>query len=372
MSSRCYFRQYGSCVKLLCVPGASKSHTKDALEMTVTQFNTLLQDHERFRGAQAYKFVHKDKKVDWGESLGLPKHLKQWLNEFAPINHGKLVTNQASRDGTRKYLVRVAIDKSVEAVLIPEADRATLCMSSQVGCSLQCRFCHTGTQKFEGNLSAGEILRQFYAIPADVRHLITNFVFMGQGEPLYNFKNLAKAVEIMTDPDGMGFGHGKITVSTSGIAPLIPKIASDLGVNLAVSLHSPNDALRTQIMPVNRTYPLNTLMRACEEFIEQASCATRRISFEYVMLQGINDGLKEALQLTKLVKHLPAHVNLIPFNPWPGSSFRCSSIETIKEFQEILQNRGIPTTIRKTRGVDIMAACGQLKSANTNKAVIDC
>lgn len=191
--------------------------------------------------------------------------------------------------------------------------------------------------------------------------MVTNFVFMGQGEPLYNWSSLSEAVGIMVG--GMGFGHRRVTISTSGITPLIPKIASELGVNLAVSLHAPNDELRSQIMPINKTYPLSALIDACEGFIQGASCATRRVSFEYVMLRGVNDQASHARELANLVKHLPAHVNLIPFNPWPGSSYACSSPDVIDRFLQYLEERGLPTTVRRPRGQDIMAACGQLRSS---------
>lgn len=246
------------------------------------------------------------------------------------------------------------------AVFIPEADRATLCVSSQVGCSLRCKFCHTGTQKFSSNLTAGEILRQYYALPAGIRAMVTNVVFMGQGEPLYNWRGVAAAAAVMAE--GIGFGHRRITVSTSGITPLIPKVATELGVNLAVSLHAPTEPLRSQLMPINKTYPLRALMDACDQFIRAASCATRRVSFEYVMLREVNDHLEHAHELASLVRHLPAHVNLIPFNPWPGSSYARSSAEAIDQFLHALERRGIPATVRRPRGQDIMAACGQLRS----------
>lgn len=261
----------------------------------------------------------------------------------------------------------MAPTKVVETVLIPEADRATLCVSSQVGCSLRCSFCHTGTQKFAANLSAAEILRQYFALPEGIRAMVTNFVFMGQGEPLYNFANVVSAVATITHPKGMAFGRGKVTISTSGIAPLIPKIATELGVNLAVSLHAPNEELRTRIMAINKTFSIQTLMAACRTFIEHASCATRRVSFEYVMLKDVNDRPSHARELARLVKHLPSHINLIPFNAWPGAAYSCSDPADIEAFKAILESWGIPVTVRRTRGQDIMAACGQLKSSLESK-----
>lgn len=258
----------------------------------------------------------------------------------------------------------------VETVLIPEHDRATLCVSCQVGCSLRCSFCHTGTQKFAANLSVAEILQQYFALPEGIREMVTNFVFMGQGEPLYNFGNVAGAVQTITHTKGMAFGHGRVTISTSGIVPLIPKIATQLGVNLAVSLHAPNDELRTRIMSINKMFPIRTLMAACKEFVDEASCATRRVSFEYVMLQGVNDHPDHAKELARLVRRLPAHINLIPFNAWPGAAYQCSSPADIEAFQQVLEGWGIAVTVRKTRGQDIMAACGQLKSSLESKTVL--
>lgn len=354
------------------------SHTQvDVLGLGKNAFDNILQgapEYTRYRATQAYAFVHgrdvdKSVPLGWEEARMLPASLRSHLTEVAPLNYGTLVSGQASFDGTRKYLLRLSQGRIVETVLIPETDRATLCVSSQVGCSLACAFCHTGTQSFMGNLSSGDILRQFWALPTGIRSLVTNFVFMGQGEPLYNWRALSQAVAILTDPrGGLGFGRGKITVSTSGVVPLIPRIASELGVNLAISLHAPTDELRTRIMPINKTYPLEGLMAACAQFIAHASCATRRISFEYVMLAGINDSPRQAHQLAQLIKHLPAHVNLIPFNPWPGAPYECSPSTAIDEFSRILeQERGIPTTVRRARGRDIMAACGQLKSSELSK-----
>lgn len=255
-------------------------------------------------------------------------------------------------------------------MLIPETDRSTLCVSSQVGCSLQCKFCHTGTQKFESNLTSGEILRQYISLPEDIRESITNIVFMGQGEPLYNYRNVSKAVSILTDASGIGFGRGRIVISTSGIAPLVPKVASEMAVNLAISLHAPNDELRSAIMPINKTYPLAILMQACQDYINESACATRRISFEYVMLRGVNDQESHARELFALIKHLPCHVNLIPFNPWPGSQYRTSYPDDISRFAKILEELRMPVTIRRTRGKDILAACGQLKSSTLSKSTI--
>ncbi len=277
------------------------------------------------------------------------------------LDNGAVERRLQSADGTRRYAIKVSADlRAVEAVFIPEEGRGTLCVSSQVGCSLSCSFCHTGTQRLEANLSSGAILKQLVALPRAIQEMVTNVVFMGQGEPLYNLRGVSKAIEIMTDPEGLAIAHGRVTVSTSGVAPAIPRVASEMGVNLAVSLHAPNDLLRSHIMAINKTYPLALLMEACTDFARLASCATRRISFEYVMLRDVNDSIGVARELVRLLRHLPCHVNLIPFNAWPGAPYECSPAATIEAFKEELTSSGLPTTVRRARGADIMAACGQL------------
>jgi 23S rRNA (adenine2503-C2)-methyltransferase len=297
----------------------------------------------------------------------------------------EVVAEQVSADGTRKWLLRMApahrFDKGaeIECVYIPESDRGTLCVSSQVGCTLNCSFCHTGTMPLVRNLTAGEIVGQVLvardrlgdfpggAAPADglvpkgegVR-AVSNVVFMGMGEPLYNLDAVRDAIAILTDGDGLSLSKRRITVSTSGVVPEMARLGSECGTMLAVSLHATNNALRDKLMPLNRKYPLEALIEACRNY--PGASNARRITFEYVMLKGVNDSPAEAKALVRLLKGLPAKINLIPFNPWPGSAFECSEWETIERFSEIVFNAGYASPVRTPRGRDILAACGQLKS----------
>jgi 23S rRNA (adenine2503-C2)-methyltransferase len=269
-------------------------------------------------------------------------------------------------DGSKKWLLEFPKSSKIETVLIPhEGERMTLCVSSQVGCSLGCKFCHTGSQKLLRNLNAGEIVGQFILAWNDALKL-TNVVFMGQGEPLLNYRNVRDAIDIISDPDGLNFSRTRVTLSTSGIVPLIPKVGSDLRVNLAISLHAPVNELRSEIMPINNTYPLDTLMEACKAY--SSTCATQRITFEYVMLNNVNDSQSLAKDLVKLIKGMNCHVNLIAFNEWPGSPFTCSPKAKIISFNNYLNQNGVVSTIRWSKGPDIMAACGQLKSMAESKA----
>lgn len=310
----------------------------------------------------------------------LKLELRQLLHLHFKVDYGHVKTEQRSVDGTLKRLIDFSSTESkrnalVEAVLIPEPNRRTLCVSSQVGCSLNCTFCHTGSQKFIRNLTPGEILAQFmgynhllngFPIYAQT-HKISNLVFMGQGEPLLNHRNVFSAIRTLISPLCIDFPGKRITVSTSGVAPIIPRLA-ELGVNLAVSLHAVTDELRSELVPLNRTYPIATLLEACRAFISASPSATQRITFEYVMLKGVNDSAAAARDLARLLYGLPAHVNLIPFNPWPGCDYECSSHEEIEAFAGIVASKGIHTTIRYPKGQDILAACGQLKSLNLSKA----
>ena len=281
-----------------------------------------------------------------------------------------MITEKNSTDGTRKWLLRFADGKEVETVYIPEEDRGAVCLSTQVGCQMGCRFCHTGTQGFQRNLTAGEIVGQFLAArdsygewptPVDETRYLSNIVVMGMGEPLNNYDELVKAMRIIMDGEGLAISKRRITVSTSGIADKIPNLAKDLGVRLAISLHAPNDTIRNQIMPINRKYPLAVLINACKEY--QRLCEHRQyITMEYVMLKGINDSPENARELIQLVKGLEVKFNLIPFNPWEGCVFEPSSNNTIHKFAKILEDAYFAAPIRQSRGQDIMAACGQLKS----------
>ncbi|KAJ2492303.1 hypothetical protein IWW37_001615 [Coemansia sp. RSA 2050] len=326
-----------------------------------------------FRGKQVYEWIYSKGATLFQDMANLPRGLQEQLERTYCVDYGQILQNQLSVDGTRKMLIRFKNDSraAVEAVFIPEEHRGTLCVSSQVGCSLSCTFCHTGTQSLYRNLTAAEIAGQYMIaawiakdMPRKVnqRPNVSNIVFMGQGEPLYNFRNVSAAIKLMTDPDGAGVAPWRITISTSGVAPLVPRIAAELRVGLAVSLHAADNDLRTEIMPINKTYPLPLLMKSCAEFARAAGPQNRRITFEYVMLDGVNDSDDHAKQLVDLIHGLPAHVNLIPFNPWPGSLYRSSSAARVAAFCGLVRNSGVHASVRTPRGDDILAACGQLKS----------
>ncbi|KAJ2355206.1 hypothetical protein IWW50_004053 [Coemansia erecta] len=334
-----------------------------------------------FRSKQIYEWMYTKGATIFQDMVNLPKELKVQLEATHAIDYGRVLENQLSTDGTRKLLIQFDNDPraSVETVYIPSPHRGTLCVSSQVGCSLSCRFCHTGTQRLYRNLSPAEIVGQYMVaawIAGDLplkenqTRNVSNIVFMGQGEPLYNFRNVSAAVALLTDPRGIGMAPWRITISTSGVAPLIPRIASELRVGLAISLHSADNDLRSELMPINKTYPLSELMSSCAEFVRLASPKNRRITFEYVMLSGVNDSELDARRLARLIKGMPAHVNLIPFNPWPGSSYRSSSPERVDDFSRMVQSLGVYASIRQPRGDDILAACGQLKSSHESDGTV--
>jgi 23S rRNA (adenine2503-C2)-methyltransferase len=286
------------------------------------------------------------------------------------LDRPQAVSAQVSVDGTRKWLLRLADGQEVETVYIPEDDRGTLCVSAQVGCTLTCRFCHTGTQALVRNLSAAEIVGQIMTAIDDIGdwprtregRRVTNLVMMGMGEPLYNFDNVAAAIRTVLDDEGLAISKRKITLSTAGVVPLIERCGEELGVGLAVSLHAVRDSLRDELVPLNRKYPIAELLAACRAY--PGAHNARRITFEYVMLDGVNDSEADARELARLLHDLPAKVNLIPFNPWPGAPYECSSKRAIARFAKILNDAGLSAPVRVSRGQDIMAACGQLKSAS--------
>ena len=335
----------------------------------------------RMRVNQLWDWIYIRGVGSFDEMLNLSKDLRAKLSESFNVEHAEIVTEQVSTDGTRKWLLRFpsanGAPVEVETVYIPERDRGTLCVSSQVGCSLTCTFRHTGTQKMVRNLTAGEVLAQirlarrqlcdfdgmepdYDAIaPVDGRK-VTNIVMMGMGEPLFNYDNVKQALLIALDQKGMGFSRRRITLSTSGVVPAIYKTGEEIRVMLAISLHATRDELRDVIVPINKKYPLRELLKACRAYPELANA--NRITFEYVMLKDINDSIRDARELTELLKGIPAKVNLIPFNPWPGTDYECSEWKTIERFSSYLEDRKIPAPIRTPRGRDILAACGQLKS----------
>jgi 23S rRNA (adenine2503-C2)-methyltransferase len=323
-----------------------------------------------FRARQLWHWIYHRGVTDFDAMTSLAKSLRAKLAEGHVVGRPEVATAQTSFDGTRKWLLRFADRQEVESVHIPEEERGTLCISSQVGCTLTCRFCHTGTQRLVRNLGPAEIVGQVmlardaldeWPAPAEGRQ-ITNLVMMGMGEPLYNYDNVAKALKIVMDNEGISISKRKITLSTAGVVPAMRRCGEELGVNLAVSLHAVSDELRDVIVPLNRKYPLKELLAACREYPGVHNA--RRITFEYVMLRDVNDSAADARELVRLLKGIPAKTNLIPFNPWPGAPYDCSSPQAIERFARILNDAGLSAPVRTPRGQDIMAACGQLKSAS--------
>src|SRR5438128_5942859 len=323
---------------------------------------------EPFRARQLWHWIYHRGVTDVADMTSLAKGFRGQLAEIYELRRPGISRALVSEDGTRKWLLRFDDGQEVETVHIPEADRGTLCVSSQVGCTLTCTFCHTGTQRLVRNLTASEIVGQImiardalgeWPSPRGDRQL-TNIVLMGMGEPLYNFDKVAGAMKIAMDPEGLSVSRRKITLSTSGVVPVIERCGAELGVNLAVSLHAVTDEMREQLVPLNRKYPIAQLLEACRNY--PGSSNARRITFEYVMLKGINDSMDDAKLLVKLLKGIPAKINLIPFNPWPGTKYECSDWEQIEKFSEYIFNAGYSSPVRTPRGRDILAACGQLKS----------
>jgi 23S rRNA (adenine2503-C2)-methyltransferase len=318
-----------------------------------------------FRSTQMMKWLYHECVDDFDAMTNLSKALRTRLSETAEIAVPRMVNEQPSSDGTRKWVLELADGNHIETVFIPEKGRGTLCVSSQVGCTLNCTFCSTATQGFNRNLTTGEIVGQVVfanrtlGIPEN-RGLrpVTNVVMMGMGEPLMNFDNVIHAMNIMNDDLGCGISKRRITLSTSGVVPQMYKLKSVCDVSLAVSLHAPNDELRDQLVPINKKYPIKELLAACRHYVEGK--ARRRVTFEYVMIDGVNDTPKHAKQLARILEAVPSKINLIPFNPFPCSEFARSRTETIETFRDILIAAGYTTIIRKTRGDDIDAACGQL------------
>ncbi len=329
-----------------------------------------------FRAAQIWQWLYHFGACDFSQMSNISKSLQEKLKKSFKIQRVELSNEQISVDGTRKWLLKLADGNEVETVFIPEENRGTLCISSQVGCALTCKFCHTGTQKLVKNLSSAEIVGQILfakdrlndwpdSLEFDTRQ-ITNIVMMGMGEPLLNYENVAKAINILKDPSGISLSKRKITLSTSGIVPKMAQCGEELDVELAVSLHATNDELRDELVPINKKHPIKELLDACRAY--PASSNSRRITFEYVMLKNVNDSDDDAKSLIKLIKNIPAKINLIPFNPWPGSIYECSEPERIEKFAKIINDAGYSSPVRKPRGQDIFAACGQLKSESVRKS----
>ncbi len=328
----------------------------------------------RMRTKQIFHWIYNYGVTEWDQMTNIGKDLRARLSTVFSLKRPDIAERQISVDGTRKYLIRMAPGIEVETVFIPDVSKTgALCVSSQVGCTLTCKFCHTGTQKLVRNLSAREIALQVIIARDDLgewpttqdNRKLTNIVFMGMGEPLYNTDNVADSLDIICDPEGLGIGRRRITVSTSGVVPEIVPMGARTNAMLAISLHAANDALREKIMPINRKYPLEALMEACRNYPSLSN--SKRITFEYVMLKGLNDSPKHARELINLLRGIPAKVNLIPFNPWPGSDYECSDWDTIETFADIVNRAGYASPIRTPRGRDILAACGQLKSESEKK-----
>ena len=318
-----------------------------------------------FRTSQVMRWIYHEGVDDFDAMTNVSKALRARLNEVAEIRLPELVVDAPSADGTRKWVLRVDDINSVETVFIPDGERGTLCVSSQVGCTLNCTFCSTATQGFNRNLSTAEIIGQVLfaaralGLPENRGdRLITNVVMMGMGEPLMNFDNVVPAMELMMDDYGFGISKRRVTLSTAGVVPQIYRLREVCDVSLAVSLHAPNDELRNQLVPINRKYPIRELLQACREYVR--GVPHRRVTFEYVMIDGINDSPAHARELLRILGNVPAKMNLIPFNPYPGSPWRRSSDAAIGRFRDILMAGGLVTITRKTRGDDIAAACGQL------------
>jgi 23S rRNA (adenine2503-C2)-methyltransferase len=360
--------------------GATRAELADALTAVGVPPREI-----RMRTAQLWHWIYHHGIRDFSAMLNVSKHLRAALAGAYTLERPEIITEQLSTDGTRKWLIRMppveAGDRGaeIECVYIPESDRGTLCVSSQVGCTLTCTFCHTGTQRLVRNLTTREIAAQLMIArdrlgdfpglepPRDglvpsgegVR-AISNIVFMGMGEPLYNFDNVRDAIEIMSDGDGLSVSKRRITVSTSGVVPEIARLGEQSGAMLAISLHAVRDDLRNTLVPLNKKYPLAQLLEACRTY--PGASNARRITFEYVMLKGVNDSPAEARELVRLLKRIPAKINLIPFNPWPGTKYECSDWDVIERFSDIVFNAGYASPVRTPRGRDILAACGQLKS----------
>lgn len=318
-----------------------------------------------FRASQVMKWIHQFGVEEFDQMTNMSKVLRQRLSETAEIRAPEVVLDQGSGDGTHKWVLRLDSGNCIETVFIPDGERGTLCVSSQVGCALECSFCSTAQQGFNRNLSSAEIVGQLRAAYQyfGARHrderIVTNVVLMGMGEPLLNFDNVVAAMNIMTDDDAYGLSKRRVTLSTSGVVPAMDRLAEVSDVSLAVSLHAPNDELRNELVPLNKKYPISELMAACKRYAF-AGTGKRKITFEYVMLDGVNDSPEHAHQLVKILKGVPAKVNLIPFNPFPQTHYKRSGQAAITRFWEILMAAGITTVTRRTRGDDIDAACGQL------------
>ena len=358
--------------KMLDGPTNLVGLTRDALRNALMSAGTS-EKQSKMRTGQLWQWIYQKGVREFDQMTNLSKEYRTLLAKNFVVAIPEVVSKQVSTDGTRKYLVRIAGGHEVETVYIPEKDRGTLCISSQVGCTLTCSFCHTGTQKLVRNLTAGEIIGQVMLArddlgewpesgrnPVNTARLLSNIVLMGMGEPLYNFENVRDAMKIAMDPEGIQLSRRRITLSTSGVVPEIARTATEIGCLLAISFHGTTDKVRDKLVPINKRWNLEALLEALRDYPKVSN--SERITFEYVMLKGVNDTDEDAHRLVQLIKGIPAKVNLIPFNPWPGAPYERSSNNRINAFAEIIYQAGYASPVRKPRGEDIFAACGQLKS----------
>ena len=358
----------------MAVPQHAKGDKPNLLGMSLVEMTTFFAalGEKPFRARQVFRWLHHGGAESFDEMTDLAKSLRLKLPNFATIVSPRLLTEQTSTDGTRKWLLDVGTGNGIEVVFIPEDDRGTLCVSSQVGCALDCTFCATGKQGFNRNLTSAEIIGQLWwankAMGRDPKgeRIVSNVVMMGMGEPLANFDNVTAAMDIMLDDHGYGLSRRRVTLSTSGIVPNLTRLKERCPVALAVSLHAPNDKLRDVLVPINQKYPLAQLLPAIRDYLDAAP--RDFVTFEYVMLSGVNDASQQAYELVELVGDLPCKFNLIPWNEFPGAPYRRSSNNAIHRFREILQSAGFVVTVRKTRGDDIEAACGQLAGQVVDKS----
>jgi len=362
-----------------CAPALLESPKPQLVGMSKVELARALENIEagpkslKMRVAQVWRWLYHQGAIDFEEMTNLSKALRAELSEHFTVGRPEIVSEDKSEDGTIKWLLRFDDGQEAETVYIPEEDRGTLCVSSQVGCTLTCSFCHTGTQRLVRNLTPGEIVGQLmlardrlgeWPSPIDGRK-ITNIVLMGMGEPLYNFDAVRDAMHIVMDNEGIKLSKRRITLSTSGVVPMMDRCGEEIGTNLAVSLHAVRDDIRNELVPLNKRYPIAELLDACRRY--PGATNARRITFEYVMLKGVNDSMADAKELVRLIKGIPAKINLIPFNAWPGAPYECSDWSQIDKFGDYVNRAGYASPVRTPRGRDIMAACGQLKSESVKK-----
>lgn len=349
-------------------PASLVGLTRDELRMRLEGMGVPA-GKSKMRAEQLWRWIYHYGVTDFAQMTNVAKELRAELEQHFTLARPEIVARQVSVDGTRKYLIRLAPGVEAEAVYIPDVGRSgALCVSSQVGCTLNCTFCHTGTQALVRNLTSAEIAAQVMIVRDDLGEwptsnedrLLTNIVFMGMGEPLYNLDHVASAIDVIADGDGLSISRRRITVSTAGVVPKIPELGARTGAMLAISLHATNDDLRNELVPLNRKYPLAELFDAIRQYPQLSNA--KRVTFEYVMLKGVNDSIAESKALVKLLAGVPAKINLIPFNPWPGTRYECSDWAQIELFADVLNRAGYASPIRTPRGRDILAACGQLRS----------